>query len=163
MMRALLVVDVQNGLMKRKLFNKDEFLRVIIGAIERYRQLGQPIAFIQHNNSFLVKDTADWEISDSLAVDEDDIVVQKKHGNAFEKTELKQRLASRMVDSVVICGLVSHGCVRATCLGAKLENMRAELLKGGHSCWSSDAKEKIAKVERELGELGIDTISAEEC
>jgi hypothetical protein len=30
-------------------------------------------------------------------------------------------------------------------------------------CWSSDAKEKIAKVEKELVELGVDTVSAEEC
>jgi hypothetical protein len=52
---------------------------------------------------------------------------------------------------------VSHGCVRATCLGGAALGLRVALLKDGHSNWAKDAGKKIDAVERELAAAGIET------
>ena len=55
-------------------------------------------------------------------------------------------------------GLVAkklHGCVRATCIGAKALGLGVDLLSGGHSTWAPDAAAKIEAAERELAAAGI--------
>ena len=154
-MKALLVVDVQKDLVDRKLFQKERFIERIEGTIRKFREMNQLVVFIQHNNSFLKYGTDAWKISEKLVVEKSDPIVQKKHGNAFEKTDLKGILNEHHVNEVVICGLVSHGCVRATSIGAKNEGLDVKLLKNGHSNWAKDAEDKIQKVESELEKKGI--------
>ena len=57
---------------------------------------------------------------------------------------------NRNINEFFVCGLVSHGCIRATCLGGIKQGHTIKLLKDGHSNWAKDAKDKIAMVEKEL-------------
>ena len=154
-MKALLIVDVQKDLMDKKIYNKKLFITTINNAIASYESKKDSIVFIQHNSKMLTKDTNDWEIDNSLVYTGNYKRVQKAHGNAFEKTELKEYLKEKDIKEILVCGLVSHGCVRATCIGGKEEGFIVKILKNGHSCWSSDAKERIESVEKELEALGI--------
>jgi nicotinamidase-related amidase len=47
-----------------------------------------------------------------------DYILQKQRGSAFEKTSLNELLNSQGVQELIITGLVTHGCVKATCLDA---------------------------------------------
>jgi nicotinamidase-related amidase len=154
-MKALLIVDVQKGLMDKKIYNKELLITTINNAISSYESKKDSIVFIQHNSKMLTKDTNDWEIDNSLVYTGNYKRVQKVHGNAFEKTELKEYLKEKGIKEILVCGLVSHGCVRATCIGGKEEGFIVKILKNGHSCWSSDAKERIESIEKELEALGI--------
>lgn len=49
---------------------------------------------------------------------DDEIVITKQYPSAFFGTELKSVLQERQVDSLLITGLTTSGCVRATCLDA---------------------------------------------
>lgn len=154
-MDALLVIDVQTNLVNRKLFKKDLFLSTVNNAIDLYRRRGDPIVFIQHNNEFLVKDTPDWEFFHGIDKRASDIIVQKHHGNAFQSTNLKKILEKHQVTTILACGLVSHGCVKATCIGGRNEGFIVSVLHNGHTTWSKNAAETIENTNKELEDDGI--------
>ena len=155
-MKALILIDIQNGLTKKKsLYNERLFLDSVNAAIKAYRDSDLKIIFVQHNNNQLKSSTYDWEIDQRIDKHENDMVVQKKHGNAFQKTDLKQMLLDFKINSITICGLVSHGCVKSTCLGGLAEGFETLLLKNGHTNWNKDAQIKIAATEEELNRNGI--------
>nr|WP_246087038.1 isochorismatase family protein [Nocardioides humi] len=55
---------------------------------------------------------------------EDEIVLEKPKPSAFFATTLLARLIERGVDSVVICGGTTSGCVRATAVDAFSYDLR---------------------------------------
>jgi nicotinamidase-related amidase len=83
-----------------------------------------------------------------------DLVVHKQHGNAFEDTPLHGELAGRGVGRVIVTGLVTHGCVKAPCLGALELGYAVVLAADGHSSYSKDAARLIEEWNRRLGEAG---------
>ena len=82
-------------------------------------------------------------------------MIQKKHGNAFQNTDLKTTLVDFGIKSLTVGGLVSHGCVKATCQGGLTEGFEVSLLKNGHTNWNKDAEYKIIQTESILGEKGV--------
>lgn len=54
------------------------------------------------------------QIDDRLSVGDGDLVIEKQWASGFHKTDLDQQLRNRGVDSVVVTGLTTSGCVRAT-------------------------------------------------
>lgn len=155
-MKALILIDIQNGLTKTKnLYQEELFFYTINSAIEVYRKLGLKIIFVQHNNNQLQKDTLAWEIDQRVGKLENDWEIQKEHGNAFQDTGLKIVLSELGINQITVGGLVSHGCVKATCLGGLAEGYDISLLKNGHTNWNKDAKEKIEKTENELVKAGV--------
>ncbi len=158
-MKALLVIDVQRNLVERKLFKKEAFISTVKTAIESFRKRKWPVIFIQHNNNFLVAGESGWKIDASMSARESDPVIQKDRGDAFEKTGLGELLRKKGVEGIVACGLVSHGCVRATCLGGLNQGFTVALLRGGHTNWAKDAAEWIEAVEEELSAAGVEIVS----
>jgi nicotinamidase-related amidase len=49
-----------------------------------------------------------------LPIADDDLQLEKRHASSFHGTALNQWLTDRNVDSVVVTGLTTSGCVRAT-------------------------------------------------
>jgi len=155
-MNALLLIDIQNGLTKNKtLYNEEFFFDSVNNAIKFFRESGSKIIFAQHNNNQLKNGTFDWQIDSRIDKQDNDIVVQKKHGNAFQKTDLKTILLDIDVKSITIGGLVSHGCVKASCLGGSKEGFETLLLKNGHTNWNKNAETLISDTETELFKSGI--------
>lgn len=159
-MNCLLVIDVQKGLVEKKLYQKELFITTINKAIARYRAHNLPVVFVQHNNNMLQAGTPAWEIAAEIDYQPTDTALQKKHGNAFENTDLKNILQSQGVTGVVVCGLVSHGCVRATILGALAENFQVEVLQNGHTLWNQDAAETIQKFSQEMADKNVHLVES---
>lgn len=58
---------------------------------------------------------SDWvKVDDRLTVRQEDLLVEKQWASAFHKTDLDEQLRARRVDSLVVTGLTTSGCVRAT-------------------------------------------------
>lgn len=162
---ALLVIDVQQGLFEkpRGIYLADQLLDTLNILITKARQANAAIIFIQHeNDSFLVKESPAWHLHPGIQPLDSETMINKQHGNAFEGTDLQAELTNRGVDTVVITGLVTHGCVRATCLGALELGYKTILVSNGHSSFSKDAPKLIEKWNRTLGEKGAAVMSAEE-
>lgn len=162
-MKALILIDLQNGLTKKKrLYQEAIFLDTINSAIQAFRDSDSIIVFVQHNNIQLPEKTPDWEIDQRFEKHKIDIVIQKKHGNAFHHTILKNILIDFNIKSITIAGLVSHGCVKATCIGGLAEGFEISLLKNGHTNWNKDARIRIADTEKELSKNGVKLLNINE-
>lgn len=60
--------------------------------------------------------TADF--ADGLVPEPDELIVTKQYPSAFFGTSLASTLHARGVDNVILTGLTTSGCVRATCVDA---------------------------------------------
>jgi nicotinamidase-related amidase len=150
---ALLIIDVQQGLFwKRKpIYKARELLDNIHMLVRRAHKSGVPVFYIQHSNEkTLQKDTPNWQLHHRLNPLEIDHIIHKQHGNAFEDTPLEAALKSYHVTKLVIMGLVTDGCVKATCLGARQLDYDVTLVQDGHSSYSKDAGRLIDKWNRKL-------------
>ena len=157
-MRAFLVIDVQKGLTARKLYEKDRFIETINQAIARFREKNEPVVFVQHQNKQLMIDTEEWEIDEQIKAKGKDWFFDKTEGDAFANPDLVEKLHQHGVTDVVVAGLVTHGCVSYTCKGGIKRGFAVSLLRGAHTCWNADAKEKITQTEKVLTELGVKVI-----
>ena len=58
---------------------------------------------------------SEWvKVDERLEVQPGDELIEKQWASAFHKTDLDERLRARGVDSLVVTGLTTSGCVRAT-------------------------------------------------
>jgi aminoglycoside 6'-N-acetyltransferase len=76
--------------------------------------------------------------------------VHKRQGNACLDTDLEEILRAKNVTRLVIAGLVTHGCVRATCSGALELGYKVTLAKDGHSSYSKQAAILIDECNQKL-------------
>lgn len=150
---ALLIIDVQQGLFKRStpIHQAEQLLQNINTLVDRARQAGAPVFFVQHSNqNMLPCGSADWQLHPQLHYLDSDGLIHKQQGNAFEQTSLHEELSSRNIDTVIITGLVTQGCVRATCLGAKKLGYEVVLVSDGHSTYHKHAAQVIAEWNQKL-------------
>jgi nicotinamidase-related amidase len=162
---ALLVIDVQRALFTRPtpVYNAHPVVETIKSLVDRANLYGVEVVYIQHNNkSILQKGTDGWKLHPGLKPLHNDHIVQKQHGNAFIDTLLPGILEARNIENLLITGLVSQGCVRATSLGGVELGYQVYLIRGGHSNYNKDAPQVIEKVEQELEEAGVRLVSPEE-
>src|SRR5882762_4651726 len=85
---ALVVIDVQNGAVA-KAHDRDTVVANIASLVERARSESVPVVWIQHCDEHLVRGTAEWRIVPELTPGEDEPLVEKGYGDAFEDSELE--------------------------------------------------------------------------
>jgi nicotinamidase-related amidase len=162
---ALLVIDVQQGLFRKStpIYRAEPLLNTLETLIERTHAAGTLVVYIQHaSDKVLPSGSADWQLHPRLHPGEGDLVVHKQHGNAFEDTPLHAELTARGIGRVIVTGLVTHGCVKATCEGALALSYAVVLAEDGHSSYSKDAAQLIEEWNRKLGEAGAQVMPAAE-
>ena len=154
---ALLVIDLQKELFEKStpIYKADQLLDNITDLIDRARLAGLPVIFIQHSSQNILKKGSDgWQLHPRIQLLPIELIIHKLHPNAFEGTNLQEELAKRNVKTLVVTGLVTHGCVKATCLGALDLGYQLVLVSDAHSSYSKDAAQMIEKWNHELNEKG---------
>lgn len=156
---ALLVIDLQRGLFQRPtpVYEEELLLGNIIALAAAARSAGVPVVFLRHSNKMLVTDTESWELHGAVQPHPGDVVVDKTQGDAFEGTGLDALLKGRSVDTVYVTGLVSEGCVRATCLGALKRGYHVVLVSDAHSSFHREAAKRIREWNEKL-ESQVDSV-----
>jgi len=152
---ALLVIDVQNGLFSRPtpIYKEQQLLQNINSLSDQFANNGGTVFFIQHSNQkMLQKNSENWQFHPELNVGNDDPVIHKTHGNAFEDTKLKEELDARGIKNLVITGLVTNGCVKSTSIGGHDLGYRVVLVEDGHSTYIKTAASLIKDWNRTLGQ-----------
>ncbi|MGC7871359.1 cysteine hydrolase family protein [Desulfosporosinus sp. SYSU MS00001] len=130
---ALLIMDVQNGIVSR-FAEKEEILRPFIKAAEAARQHNIPVIFVRVafrdgypevsplNKAFsaisgyggmTVADTA-TQIHESLNHQPNEPIVTKLRISAFAGSDLEVILRSRQIDTLILCGISTSGVVLST-------------------------------------------------
>lgn len=135
---ALVVVDLANGFTDPQYKLASDASSVIEAnqsLIPAFRSRGLPIVFTTTAYAPDMRDAGVWvekipalaelqlgshavEIDERLSREPADHVITKKYGSSFFMTNLASLLVSDRVDTVVVTGVSTSGCVRATVIDA---------------------------------------------
>ena len=138
---ALVVVDMCKAFIDSSSplgFECDELIQANINLINKFRLNKLPVIFtttIYRNASeasvfrskipalnILEPESDAITFIDDLAPLKDEILIEKKFASAFFQTTLTDSLLKIQADSVVICGVTTSGCVRATAVDSLQNN-----------------------------------------
>jgi nicotinamidase-related amidase len=162
---ALIVIDVQKGLFHRAhpIYKADELLENINNLVNRSHESGVPVYYIQHaNDSSLVEGSEAWELHPEIQPEDADVIIHKQYGSAFQDTPLGEELTEKGVGKIVVTGLVTHGCVRATSLDALRLGYKVVLVEDGHSNFNKNAVKYIKKWNKVLQRNGAELLTTDE-
>ena len=140
---ALVVVDMCRGFIDARSplgFECSDLIESNISLVDQFRVRKLPVIFtttIYRNDSdasvfrskipalnILKPNSEEVSFLDELAPSEGETVIEKKFASAFFQTNLNEHLIQMKVDSVVICGVTTSGCVRATALDSLQNNLK---------------------------------------
>ncbi|MDB4254222.1 isochorismatase family protein [Gammaproteobacteria bacterium] len=138
---ALVVVDMCRGFIDPLSplgFKCDELIQANIILVNKFREMNLPVIFtttiyrdISEASVFRSKipalnilkpDSEETSFLAELSPDSEDILIEKKFASSFFGTNLADDLRRMNVDSVVISGVTTSGCVRATALDSLQNN-----------------------------------------
>jgi nicotinamidase-related amidase len=136
--KALLVIDAQTAFfhLSKPLFQSDVVLSNIRDLIHQAKAVNTPIIYLQHTgsqNGIFGKGSPGWHIHSSISPREADIILEKHKADAFCGTELEQRLRELTVETIVVCGFATEGCVDTTVRRASSLGFKIELASDAHS------------------------------
>lgn len=164
---ALLVMDVQNGIVER--FGDDggaELLERIARAIAAAREAGLPVIYVrvafrdgnpeinQRNRSFsavagaggFTEDDAATQVHPAVAPQAGDPIVLKKRVSAFTGSDLEVLLRGQEIDTLVLTGIATSGVVLSTLREAADRDFQLVVLADG--CLDSDPELHRVLVEK---------------
>ena len=130
---ALVVIDVQNGVIG-KAYERDRVTANIATLLARARAEDVPVVWIQHSDDDeLTKGSEAWQLVDELERLDGEPLVDKRYADAFEASDLEERLAERGVGRLVVTGAQTEECIRGTLHGALVRGYDATLVADGHT------------------------------
>jgi nicotinamidase-related amidase len=144
---ALLVVDVQNGVMAGA-HNRDSVVANITTLVSKARTEDVPVVWVQHSSDDLPEGSEAWQYVAELGQDESEPVVHKRYGDSFEDTELEAVLAERKIGRLIVTGAQTDACIRSTLHGALVRGYDATLVSDAHTTedlteWGAPAPEQV--------------------
>ncbi|WP_417850487.1 cysteine hydrolase family protein [Thalassoglobus sp.] len=118
---ALLIIDLQNDYFpngKWELEGTEAAAAKAADLLAAFRKQGLPIVHVRHefptsDAPFFAPNTPGSEIHTTVQPNEGESVVLKHQINCFRETNLKEVLDEQGVETVLICGAMSHMCVDA--------------------------------------------------
>ncbi|SFC72919.1 Nicotinamidase-related amidase [Bacillus sp. 491mf] len=118
-MKALLVLDMQKGILAKKNFSSEKDL--IKKMINRFKDQGNPVIFMKHKDenpeSCIYSQSEDSEIENQF-VKYIDYLVEKATPSAFLHTSLDDILRQNNVNHVVVVGFNTEYCCLFTSIAA---------------------------------------------
>jgi nicotinamidase-related amidase len=122
MKTALVVIDIQNDYFpagRMELAGSEVAAACAARLINAFRQAQWPVVHVRHISTragagFFLPDTPGAEIHPSVTPAADEAVIIKHYPNSFRETGLLELLRAEDVDSLLVCGMMTHMCVDAT-------------------------------------------------
>jgi nicotinamidase-related amidase len=133
MSKALLVIDVQNEYFagQHLIHNHETSFKNILKAIDHANEHGLKVIYVQHvvlvpNATAFARDSFGAEIRPELLVKKHDLIIEKHLPGSFTGTPLEEWLRVNEIDTITICGYMTHMCCDTTSrqavhLGFKVE------------------------------------------
>ncbi len=120
--QGLVLVDIQNDYFpggKMALVSMEQAAQNARRLLQRFRSDGEPVFHIQHISArpgatFFLPNTTGAETHALVKPEADEVVIQKHFPNSFRDTTLLGEIHKHDIDTLVICGAMSHMCIDAT-------------------------------------------------
>lgn len=129
---ALLIVDVQNGVVKGS-HNRDDVIANINTLLDKARAESVPVIWVQHSDDELKSGSEPWEYVRELTRLDTEPLVHKSYMDSFEETDLESVLAERGIGRLVVAGAQTDACIRSTLHGAVVRGYDATLVADAHT------------------------------
>lgn len=179
---AILVSDMQRayteGLFDAE-FNQDKEIETIQNLLKVAYQNNIPVIFtiiafsdyeIRHPSIWLQKipeltklkmNSLATELDPRLSFEEQNSsIITKKHTSSFFETQLANQLRSQEIDTVIVTGCTTSGCVRATTVEGLEHGFRMMVVKDAVADrWSESHKQSLFEINAKYGDV-IDTSQA---
>jgi len=144
---ALIVIDVQNGVVS-EVHQRDVVVANINTLVDRAREEGVPIVWVQHSDEHMAIGTDAWELVPELDRQESEPLVHKTFADSFEDTDLEDVLAKAGVGRLVVSGAQTDECIRSTIHGAFVRGYDVTLVGDAHttedqSPWGAPPPDKV--------------------
>jgi nicotinamidase-related amidase len=108
---------------------------------------------VQHSSEKILPNGSEgWQLHPRLRPLKKDRIIHKHHGSAFQDTPLGEELEALRIRRLVVMGLVSHGCVQATCGDANHRGYQVTLVSDGHSSFHRQAAKIIEQCNQRLSD-----------
>jgi nicotinamidase-related amidase len=144
---ALLVVDAQTEVVAAA-YDRDAVMANIRVLVDEARRADVPVVWVQHSDEGLARGSAGWRIAAELVPGDDEPLVEKSYGDAFEATTLEDVLVGLGVGRLVVAGAETDACIRSTLHGAFTRGYDAVLVSDAHttgdkSAWGAPPPEQV--------------------
>jgi len=144
---ALLVVDVQNGVVARA-HERDAVVANVGSLVENARRERIPVVWVQHSDEQLERGSDDWRIVLELTPGDAEPLVEKHYGDSFEDTTLETVLSGLGVGRLVVVGAQTDACIRSTLHGALVRGYDVTLVSDAHTtddqtAWGAPSPDQV--------------------
>ncbi len=163
---ALVVIDVQDGLVDGFEEDWESVLPVISDLLTRARRGAAPVVLVQHcghGQSHPLHETAKgWALHEIVDPQPGDLRVRKAWSDAFQDTDLHDLLRATSVTRVVLVGAQTEFCVDATARRALSLGYDVDLVADGHTTSENDVLSRariVAHHNATLGNLAVEGVT----
>ena len=144
---ALLVIDVQNGVVKDA-YERNLVVANVSSLIEKARLERVPVVWVQHSSEQLPRGSNDWQIVAELTRNDAEPLIEKLYGDAFENTNLETVLSRFGIGRLIVVGAETDACIRSTLHGAFVRGYDATLVSdahttGDHTAWGAPPPDQV--------------------
>jgi nicotinamidase-related amidase len=144
---ALMVIDVQNGVVTGT-HQRDTVVANISELVDKARQDGVPVVWVQHSSEQLPKGSEAWQYVPELSPQEPEPLVHKTFADSFEDTDLEDVLAQGSIGRLIVTGAQTDECIRATIHGAFVRGYDVTLVGDAHTTedqteWGAPPPDKV--------------------
>lgn len=154
---ALLVVDVQNGIVEGT-HERDAVVANVAHLVEKARREDVPVVWVQQYDERLATGTDSWRIVPELSPDDAEPLVPKSYADSFEDTTLESVLAGLGVGRLVVVGAQTDECIRSTLHGAVVRGYDATLVSDAHTTedqteWAHPRRRRSSRTRTSTGRI----------
>jgi nicotinamidase-related amidase len=129
---ALVILDMQKGVIGAA-HNRDAVVANVATVVDKARDAGVDVVWIQHSGDDLVRGSEAWEYVPELVRRDEEPLIHKIWADAFEATELESVLAERGIGRLFVAGAQTDECIRSTLHGAFVRGYDATLVSDAHT------------------------------
>ena len=138
MAKALVVIDVQEGMQPYTAYDGKGVVSRIADLIAHARESGTKVIYVQHDGGAepdhpLAKGKPGHAIHHAIAPREGETVVVKTQCSAFLNTNLDAALKASDINHLIVCGMQTEFCVDTTVRSAHEHGYKVTLVSDAHS------------------------------
>jgi nicotinamidase-related amidase len=127
---------------------RDTVIANIAALVDKARAQNAPVIWVQHSDTDLQKGSDAWRYVPELEPHEDEPLVHKSYGDAFEDTTLDRALTDARIGHLVVAGAETDVCIRSTIHGAFTRGYDVTLVQDAHTTpdkseWGAPPPEQV--------------------
>ena len=143
---AVVVVDFQLAFTTHGQSDTESTLRATAKLLEKARAVGVPVVYLAVAYNTMDEVPLAWRREDGIfsrcqrglatavinpvvAMEPTDLLVDKRHASGFYDTDLDEKLKALRVDTLLMCGTSTSGCVRSTAVDGAARSYRVMIVE----------------------------------